>query len=160
MKKSELRRVIKEEMNKVGYSNYKAGGKTTGSDADFSEILWNLVHRKDQETRGNDALDKANPDNVDRITRGEEPIYEGDNKLYSKAEVINYIENNPPVKYYRIGVSKGTSQTLRDAAQAIEVVKQSPIKQFELDRYGDVISFSAPYDEAHGAAVRAMGSLD
>lgn len=157
MKKSQLRKIIKEELGTSGFSKYKAGGKTTGSGADFSEILWNLVHGKDQETRGNETLDQADPENVARISRGEEPIYEGEGKLYGKAEVINYINTNPPAKYYKIGVSKGTSQTLRDAEQAIEVVKQSPIKQFELDTHGDVIQFSAPYDEAHGAAVKGMG---
>jgi len=157
MKKSELRRVIKEELNKVGYSNYKAGGKTTGSDSDFNEILWNLVHAKDQETRGNDVLDRANPENVDRITRGEEPIYEGEGKLYSKQEAAAYIQKTPPTKYYKIGVSQGTQQTCKTAEEAIETLKQSPVKQFELDTYGDVISFSAPYSEKQGAAVRGMG---
>lgn len=160
MKKSVLRKIIKEELNKVGYSKFISGGKTTGSDADFSEILWNLVHGKDQETRGNDALDRANPENVDRITRGEEPIYEGEGKLYSKQEAVAYIEKTPPTKYYKIAVSQGTQQTCKTTQEAIQTINQSPIKQFELDAHGDVISFSAPYSEKQGAAVRGMGGLD
>ena len=96
------------------------------------------------------------------IAKGEdkEPMKEGEGKLYSKEEVIDYIENNPPVKYYRIGVSKGTSQTLQDAEKAIEVVKQSPINQFELSAQENVIAFNAPFDQKHADLVRSMGSLD
>jgi len=160
MKKSQLRQVIREELNKIGYSKYKAGGTTTGSDTDFSEILWNLVHGKDQETRGNDVLDRANPENVDRITRGEEPMYEEVKDLYSKDDAIQYIEDNLGAKYYKIASGRGTQQVCKDENQAIQAVQDSPINEFELDLYGETISFSAPYDEAHGAAVRAMGGLD
>ena len=160
MKKSQLRQVIREELNKIGYSKYKAGGTTTGSDADFSEILWNLVHGKDQETRGNDVLDRANPDNVDRITRGEKPMYEEVKDTYSKDEAIQYIEDNLGAKYYKIASGRGTVRAYQDANQAIQAVQDSPINQFELVTYGQVIQFSAPYDEAHGAAVIAMGGLD
>lgn len=159
MKKSELRQIILEEMK--GYSKYAPGGTTTGSDDDFKKILWNLVHRKNQETRGNDVLDKANPENVARITRGEKPVYEeGIKDLYSKEDAIQYIENNLGAKYYKIGVSKGVQQTLKDADQAIQAIQSSPIDEFELSTYGEVISFSAPFDEKHGVAVRAMGGLD
>ena len=77
MKKSDLRRVIQEAMK--GYSKYAPGGTTKGgTTADFGTILKNIALGKDQTTRGNDALDKANPDNAARITRGEKPIYEGE----------------------------------------------------------------------------------
>jgi len=159
MKKSQLRELVLEAMK--GYSKYAPGGTTSGgTTADFATILKNVALGKDQVTRGNDTLDKANPDNVAKISRGEKPIYEGDAKLYSKEEAIDYIENNPPVKYYRIGVSKGTSQTLQDAEKAIEVVKQSPINQFELSAQENVIAFNAPFDQKHADLVRSMGSLD
>lgn len=87
-------------------------------------------------------------------------VSEGDRKLYSKEEAINYIENNPPVKYYKIGVSKGSSRVINDPAEAIQVIQDSPISQFELDTYGQVIQFSAPFDAGHAAAVRGMGGLD
>jgi hypothetical protein len=136
MKKSELKRIIQEELK--GYSKYAPGGETKGGTTDdFRNILTTIAKGEDKE-----------------------PIKEGEGKLYSKEEAIGYIENNPPVKYYRIGVSKGTSQTLQDAEKAIEVVKQSPINQFELSAQGNVIAFNAPFDQKHADLVRSMGSLD
>lgn len=136
MKKSELKRIIQEELK--GYSKYAPGGETKGGTTDdFRNILTIIAKGEDKE-----------------------PIKEGEGKLYSKEEAIGYIENNPPVKYYRIGVSKGTSQTLQDAEKAIEVVKQSPINQFELSAQGNVIAFNAPFDQKHADLVRSMGSLD
>jgi len=81
-------------------------------------------------------------------------------KTYSKDDAIAYIENNRAAKYYNIGVGQGVSQRATDPVKAIEIVGDSPISQFELTTYGDVIQFSAPYDEKHGDAVRAMGGLD
>jgi hypothetical protein len=79
MKKSELKRIIQEELQ--GYSNHI--GKTKGGTSDeFMRILTAIAKGVDQEEyegdaeRGNAILDKANPDNVARITRGEDPIYE------------------------------------------------------------------------------------
>lgn len=162
MKRSELREIVLEAMK--GYSKYTPGGETKGGTTDdFRNILTAIAKRHTEEgdpVRGNKILDKADPENVARITRGEKPIYEGDRKLYSKEEVIDYIENNPPVKYYKIGVSKGSSRVINDPAEAIQVVQDSPISQFELDTYGQVIQFSAPFDAGHAVAVRGMGSLD
>lgn len=159
MKKSELKELVREAMK--GYSPQI--GKTSGGTSDeFMQILTKIAKGNTKEgdpVRGNRILDKANPENVDRITRGEKPIYEEGKKLYSKQEAVDYIANNAPTKYYKIGISQGVSQTLRDATQAIEVLQQSPIDQFELDTYGDVIQFSAPYNQAQGRAVRGM-SLD
>jgi len=79
MKKSQLVKLIKEELQ--GYSNYI--GKTQGGTSDeFMRILTAIANGTDPEKyegdaeKGNAILDKANPDNVDRITRGEDPIYE------------------------------------------------------------------------------------
>jgi len=136
MKKSQLRQLVLEAMK--GYSKYAPGGETKGGTTDdFRNILTTIAKGEDKE-----------------------PMKEGEGKLYSKEEVIDYIENNPPVKYYRIGVSKGTSQTLQDAEKAIEVVKQSPINQFELSAQENVIAFNAPFDQKHADLVRSMGSLD
>jgi len=159
MKRSQLKEIVLEVMK--GYSKYAPGGTTSGgTTADFATILKNVALGKDQVTRGNDTLDKANPDNVARISRGEKPIYEGDAKLYSKEEAVDYIENNPPAKYYKIGVSQGTSQQATSIDDAIEIVRQSPITQFELTTYGQVIQFSAPFDQKNADLVRSMGSLD
>lgn len=140
MKRSQLRELVLEALQ-TGYTKNRQTGEieTTqgGTTNDFRKILTKMAKGEDKE-----------------------PIKEGEGKLYSKEEAVDYIENNPPVKYYRIGVSKGVSQTLRDAAQAIDTVKQSPIDQFELSAQGNVIAFNAPYDEAHGAVVRSMGGLD
>jgi len=85
---------------------------------------------------------------------------EGD-KLYSKEEVIDYIKNNPPVKYYKIGIGQGVSRNLKDDAEAaIELVNKSGIDKYKLSRYGQVIQFSVPFDEKHGDLVRSMGPLD
>jgi hypothetical protein len=165
MKRSQLRELVLEAMK--GYSP-QIGQTKGGTTDDFRNILTAIAKGRPEEEdseeekarRGHAILDKANPDNVARITRGEKPIYEGDRKLYSKEEVINYIENNPPVKYYKIGVSKESSRVINDPAEAIQVVQDSPISQFELDTYGKVIQFSAPFDAGHGAAVRAAGPLD
>jgi len=136
MKKSQLRQLVLEAIK--GYSKYAPGGETKGGTTDdFRNILTTIAKGE-----------------------GKEPMKEGEGKLYSKEEVIDYIENNPPVKYYRIGVSKGTSQTLQDAEKAIEVVKQSPINQFELSAQENVIAFNAPFDQKHADLVRSMGSLD
>ena len=162
-----------------GYSKYAQGGTTKGGTTDdFRNILTAIAKEpasyelpdfsadleKGRQAasvrRGNKILDKANPDNVARITRGEEPIYEGEGQIYSKNDAISYIENNRAAKYYKIGVSQGVAQTVTDAAKAIQVVRDSPISQFELTTYGDVIQFSAPYDEKYGDLVRSMGRLD
>jgi hypothetical protein len=75
MKKSELVKVIREELQ--GYSKYL--GKTKGGTPDeFMQILTRIAKgtEKGDADRGNKILDKANPDNVARIIRGENPIYE------------------------------------------------------------------------------------
>ena len=166
MKKSELKRIIQEELK--GYSKYYPGGQAKGGTSDeFGTILRNIAlgtpERGDGEN-GHKVLDKADPKNVDRILRGEKPVYEEEGeekKFYSKEEVIDYIKNHPPVKYYRIGVGQGVSRDLRDDAEAaIELVKKSGVNKYKLSRYGQVIQFSLPFDEKHGDLVRSMGSLD
>lgn len=78
MKKSQLAELIREELR--GYSKYI--GKTKGGTSDeFMRILTKIAKGDGRKyegdpKKGNAILDKANPDNVDRITRGEDPIYE------------------------------------------------------------------------------------
>jgi hypothetical protein len=85
MKKSELRQIIKEEIQ--GYSKYL--GKTKGlTSNELSQILTKIAKQRPEEEdseeerarRGNAILDKANPENVARINRGERPVYEGEEK--------------------------------------------------------------------------------
>jgi len=82
MKKSQLVQVIKEAIK--GYSKYAQGGQTQGGTTDdFRNILTAIAKGHPEEDseeasikRGNAILDKANPENVARISRGEKPIYE------------------------------------------------------------------------------------
>lgn len=141
MKKSQLRQLVLEAIK--GYSKYAPGGETKGGTTDdFRNILTKIA-------KGHPEEDK-------------EAIKEDDeDKFYSKEEVIDYIKNHPPVKYYRIGVGQGVSRDLRDDAEAaIELVQKSGVNKYKLSRYGQVIQFSLPFDEKHGDLVRSMGSLD
>lgn len=167
MKKSELRELVREIVG--GYEN-RDGKLVPHSDkfdsTKLSDILMRVAKGRPEEgdpVRGSKILDKANPKNVDRILRGEKPMYEeeGEDKFYTKQEVIDYIKNHPPVKYYRIGVGQGISRDLRDDAEAaIELVKKSGVNKYKLSRYGQVIQFTLPFDERHGELVRSMGPLD
>ena len=83
MKRSQLRQLVLEALQ--GYSKYAPGGITKGgTTGDFRDILTAIAKslpdtedsEEDKARRGNAILDKANPENVDRITRGEEPVYE------------------------------------------------------------------------------------
>jgi len=80
MKKSQLVKLIKEELK--GYSKHAPGGTTKGGTSkEYMDILTTIAksgqdkYQGDPE-RGNKILDKANPENVKRITRGDKPIYE------------------------------------------------------------------------------------
>ena len=158
MKRSQLRELILKEI--TGYSKYAPGGTTKGGTTDdFRNILTAIAKERPEEkekyqgdpVRGNKILDRGNP-NI--------PLDEVDGQLYSKDDAIAYIENNRGAKYYNIGVSQGVTQRATDPARAIEIVRDSPISQFKLTTYGQTIQFTAPYNEKHGDAVRAMGGLD
>ena len=158
MKRSQLKELILKEI--TGYSKYAPGGTTKGGTTDdFRNILTAIAKERPEEeekyqgdpVRGNKILDRGNP-NI--------PLDEVDGQLYSKDDAIAYIENNRAAKYYNIGISQGVTQRATDPARAIEIVRDSPISQFQLTTYGQTIQFSAPYDEKHGEAVRAMGGLD
>jgi hypothetical protein len=95
MKRSQLRELVKEA---IGYSKYTPGGTTKGGTTDdFRNILTAIAKQRPEEEdseeerirRGNAILDKANPDNVARITRGEKPVYEGEEKQ-EKYKVVFY----------------------------------------------------------------------
>ena len=88
MKRSQLREIVLEEMR--GYSPQI--GQTRGGHSDeFMKILTKVAKGRPEEEdseeekarRGHAILDKANPENVARITRGEKPIYEGEEKTYT-----------------------------------------------------------------------------
>lgn len=66
--------MVKEALK--GYSKY-TGSTEGGTSADFMKILTAIAKGEpSQVERGNAVLDKANPDNVDAILRGEKPVYE------------------------------------------------------------------------------------
>jgi len=102
MKKSQLKQLVLEVMR--GYSKYAPGGTTSGgTTADFATILKNVALGKDQVTRGNDTLDKANPDNVAKISRGEKPIYEGEGTLLT-SEIKEFIKQTLNLQDYDVDV--------------------------------------------------------
>lgn len=100
MKKSQLREIILEEIRKVGYSKYAPGGTTSGgTTADFATILKNIALGKDQLTRGNDALDRADQEKVAQILRGEKPVYnEGQEQNYLVSFTVGEDEDDVEVK--------------------------------------------------------------
>lgn len=77
MKRSELREIVLEAMK--GYSP-QVGQTKGGTTDDFRNILTAIAKGRPEgdPVRGNTILDKANPDNVARISRGEKPVYEGE----------------------------------------------------------------------------------
>ena len=141
MKKLQLRQLVLEAIK--GYSKYTPGGETKGGTTDdFRNILTTIAKGHPEEDK--EALKEDDED-----------------KFYSKEEVVDYIKNHPPVKYYRIGVGQGVSRDLRDDAEAaIELVQKSGVNKYKLSRYGEVIQFSLPFEERHADLVRSMGSLD
>lgn len=87
MARNKLAKIFKIELDEeVGYSKYAPGGTTKGGTTkDFMNILTKIAKGKADKyqgdpQRGNKILDKANPENVARISRGEEPIYEGEDQ--------------------------------------------------------------------------------
>ena len=107
MKRSELREIIREALQ--GYSKYT--GKTQGgTSADFMKILTAIAKgEKTQVDRGNDVLDRANPDNVDRITRGEKPVYkEADSKMLTKRELVRHLSELDPKSVVKIAGVEGS----------------------------------------------------
>lgn len=94
MKKSQLVQLIREELR--GFSKYAPQGVTKGGTTDdFMQILTRIA-KGDKEKyqgdpdKGNKILDKANPENVERILRGEDPIYK--ESIFSP----NYVTNLRP----------------------------------------------------------------
>lgn len=79
MEKSRLKNIIREVLlEEVGYSKYIKGGKTNGlTTATLNKILLKIAKGEETpEERGNKILDKANPNNVAKILRGEKPEYD------------------------------------------------------------------------------------
>jgi hypothetical protein len=100
MTKTELKQTIKEVIQEEiqGYSKYL--GKTKGGTSDeFMQILTKIAKGEDKyegdPDKGNKILDKANPENVAKILRGEKPIYEGEGttNIYSKYPYIKDMLN-------------------------------------------------------------------
>jgi len=111
MKRSELREIVLEAMK--GYSP-QIGQTKGGTTDDFRNILTAIAKGRPEgdPVRGNKILDKANPDNVARISRGEKPIYEGgDEQTY--------------IVYYRVGEDDDDDVEVKasSAAEAIEKAK-------------------------------------
>lgn len=122
MKRSQLKELVKEIM---GYSKYAPGGTTRGGTTDdFKTILTAIAKQRPEEEdseeerarRGNALLDKANPENVAKILRGEKPMYEEkDEQTY--------------LVHYRIG---------EDDDDDIEVKASSPEEAIQKLKSGEV----------------------
>ena len=177
MKRSQLRELVKEI---IGYSKYAPGGTTQGGTTDdFRNILTAIAKQRPEEedseeekaTRGNAILDKANPENVARITRGEKPVYEGKGMQYAKEDLLWYLDRLDPntrVTIPRInpgGFSK-TEGWRTTAVKAIEALNQTDLDgKFELYQDNPTYkSFSLVQSdeekERMEKLVRGMGSLD
>jgi len=143
MKKSQLIQLIKEE---IGYSRHVPGGKTNGGTTkDFMDIFTAIAKSgqeqdkyKGDPERGNKILDKANQHNVDRITRGEKPIYEAHQIQYSKQDLVWYLgelDQNTQVEIPRIypGGFSQTEKLRTTAKQAIDQLIDTKLDgKFEL----------------------------
>lgn len=136
MKRSQLRELVREMVG--GYEPDGQGNLVRHNDKFNSTKLSDILMRVTKVPVNKDDIDK----------------------IYSKEEVVDYIRNHSPVKYYKIGVSQGTSQQATSIEDAITIVDQSPIKQFKLSTYGQVIQFSAPFNQKNADLVRSMGPLD
>jgi len=178
MKKSQLRELIKEA---IGYSKYAPGGTTKGGTTDdFRTILTAIAKQRPEEEdseeeramRGNAILDKANPENVARITRGEKPIYEAEGKQYSKQELIDYLDNLSPEMEVAIpqihmsGNFDSNAKWRTTAAKAAQALSDTP-KEAEFTLWQDNPTYksfslvqSDEEKERMERLVRSMGSLD
>lgn len=119
MKRSQLAEIIREELQ--GYSKYI--GKTKGgTPEEFMQILTAIAKGTDSDEyegdaeRGNAILDKANPDNVDRIIRGEDPIYEEASNIESVEISYAY----PGSRLYSIRIN---GAKVFEKEQAIQTIK-------------------------------------
>jgi hypothetical protein len=177
MKKSQLRELVKEA---IGYSKYAPGGTTKGGTTDdFRTILTAIAKQRPEEEdseeeramRGNAILDKANPENVARITRGEEPIYEEKGRQYAKEDLLWYLSRLEPntqvtiPNIYPGGFSR-TEGWRTTATKAIDALNQTDLDaKFELSQdHPTYKSFSLVQSdeekERMERLVRSMGSLD
>lgn len=121
MTKTELKQAIKEIIQEEiqGYSKYI--GKTKGGTSDeFMQILTKIAKGEDKyegdPIKGNAILDKANPDNVQRILRGEKPVYEGEEKEY----VVDYW-----YRYGKYGDDKEMDDITVKATSEEEAIKKA-----------------------------------
>jgi hypothetical protein len=119
MKKSQLVQAIKEALQGHSPQIGKTKGGTTD---DFRNILTAIAKQgqdsdKDSEEakarRGNAILDKANPDNVARIIRGEKPIYEAEEAEFK----VEY--------WYRSGDDKDFDTIKVQATSAAEAIEKA-----------------------------------
>lgn len=163
MKKSQLVQLIREELR--GFSKYAPQGVTKGGTTDdFMQILTAIAkgdtkNYQGDPDKGNKILDKANPENVKRILRGDDPIYEQELKKVNKQQAIKYLQNKD-AKLYNIGVSRGAYQRFTDKQQALDTLTDSRYDTFEILDKGDTLTIYIPTDAEFEKMVRGMGPLD
>lgn len=162
--RTKLAKMFKIELDEeVGYSKYAPGGTTKGGTTDdFRNILTAIAkgdHKEGDPVRGNKILDKANPENVARITRGEKPIYEQELQQATRQQAIEYVKNND-AKQYSIDQSRGVAQRFLNKQDAIDALSNSNYDNYEIMRFGDMIRVYIPIDAKFTDMVRSMGRLD
>lgn len=164
MKKSELKRIIQEELK--GYSKYYPGGETKGGTSDeFGTILRNI------------ALGTPDEDSEeDNIVGDKETVYEGEGNTMSLSQLVEYLkELSPEVQLYIPTIYPGgfgkDQQTKRTVDQAVkeltDLLGSSAHNETEFKLYQDSPTFKkfsvvqSPEELARRTAmVRSMGSLD
>lgn len=166
MARNKLAKIFKIELDEeVGYSKYAPGGTTQGGTTkDFMNILTKIAKGKADKyqgdpQKGHKILDKANPENVARILKGEKPIYEQGLQQVDKKQAIKYLQSKD-AKRYNIGVSRGVSQRFTDKQQALDTLADSRYNTFEILDQGETITVYIPADAEFVKMVRSMGPLD
>ena len=164
MKKSELKRIIQEEMR--GYSKYYPGGQTKGGTSDeFGTILRNI------------ALGIPDEDSEEgNTTQDQESIYEGEGDTMSLSQLVEYLKGlSPEVQLYiptiypgGFGRGQQTKRTVEEAIQELtDLLGSSDHNETQFELYQDSPTFKkfsvveTPEELARRSAmVRSMGPLD
>ena len=141
MKKSDLKKIVLEAMQ--GYE--KKDGKLVPHSDKFdstklSSILTRIAKGNSQEDseeerarRGHAILDKADPENVARITRGEKPIYK--ESALSPGYLTNIYSDSPIKEIIEATVYQDgrVDITLRSGEKAVKRAAAIPLKELTED---------------------------
>jgi hypothetical protein len=164
MKKTRLKEIIKEVLlEEKGYSKYAPGGTTSGLTQDtLEQILLKIAKQgEDMEEkyegdpeRGNKILDKADPENVARILRGEKPEVD---RMQELAGIQSEVKINNPLPPISITLFKSDARdnevqyyyedfdTEKEWIEFINKIKENP--KFREEIYNEMSDNSDYGDE-------------